>query len=241
MAPKGSEIRTVDLVRRFGERVAIDRLNLEIARGETFGLLGSNGAGKTTLLRLLTGYLLPSAGSISVDGYSPVTDGERVRARLGYVAETPLLYRELRVEGFLRFSAEVRGIPKPELEQAIERSIERFGLAPVARRLIGNLSKGYHQRVSLAQAFLHDPPLLLVDEPTQGLDPLQQAEVRQVIASTRGERTVLLCTHDLAEARELAGRVGVLSEGRLVALGATREILGGADPLALFRDPAEAP
>jgi len=122
----------------------------------------------------------------------------------------------------------------------VERSIERFSLASVSSRLVGNLSKGFQQRVSLAQAFLHDPALLIVDEPTSGLDPLQQAEVDEVLAGLRGERTVILCTHDLTEARALASRVAVLRQGHLVAAGPVGEVLGGSDPLALFRAPAAA-
>ena len=146
----------------------------------------------------------------------------------------------MRVRGFLRFAAGARGLAGAAGEQAVERAIERFALGDVAKRPVGHLSKGFQQRVSLAQAFVADPPLVIVDEPTSGLDPLQQEEVRSLLRSLRGERTLLLCTHDLAEARSLTDRVAVLSRGRLVAVGASAEVLGGADPLALFRAGAAA-
>jgi ABC-2 type transport system ATP-binding protein len=162
-----------------------------------------------------------------------------VRARLGFVAETSRLYPELRVRGFLRFAAGARGLSGRARDRALERVLERFALGEVASRLIGHLSKGFQQRVSLAQAFLTDPPLVIVDEPTGGLDPVQQEEVRSLLRSLRGERTLLLCTHDLGEARALTERVAVLNRGRLVAVGATGEVLAG-DPLALFRAEAAA-
>ncbi len=235
-APNGGiAIETRELTRRFGARLAVDAVTLRIEPGEAFGLLGANGAGKTTFIRLVTGYLLPSSGCVRVDGLSPATDARAVHARLGFVAETSRLYPDLRVRGFLRFAGGARGLAGEALDAALEGALERFELRAVAARLVGNLSKGYQQRVSLAQAFLHDPPLLIVDEPTNGLDPLQQGEVREVLAALRGRRTLLLCTHDLAEARALADRVAILSRGRVVACGPTAELLGRGDPLELFR------
>jgi ABC-2 type transport system ATP-binding protein len=226
------------LTRRFGPHVALDALDLRIHAHETFGLLGANGAGKTTFIRLVTGFLLPSAGSVWVDGMSPATQPAAVQRRLGFVTETSRLYPELRVVGFLRFCGGARGLAGPELEAALEQTIERFQLRPVLDRLVGNLSKGYQQRVSLAQAFIHDPPLVVVDEPTGGLDPLQQHEVQELLRGLSGERTVVLCTHDLHEARALASRVGVLHAGRLLAEGPTQELLGSEDVLALFQPDA---
>jgi len=233
----GAAVEAEGLSRRFGEHVALDALSLSIAPGETFGLLGANGAGKTTFIRLVTGYLLPTAGGVTVDGFSPVTQGREVHARLGFAAETSRLYPELRVAGFLRFAGEIRGLGGDALEAAVARALRRFELEPVAGRVVGHLSKGYQQRVSLAQAFLHDPPLLIVDEPTSGLDPLNQESVRDVIREAQGRQTVILCTHDLHEARRLADRVAVLHRGRCVALGPTGEVLDGADLERLF-DPA---
>ena len=239
-AGRGCRIEAQDLVRRFGDHVALDAVSLGVEPGETFGLLGANGAGKTTFIRLLTGYLVPSAGSVRVDGLSPIRDARAVHGRMGFAAETSRIYPELRVRGFLRFAAGARGLAGRDREAAVERTLARFSLEHVASRIVGNLSKGFQQRVSLAQAFLHDPPLLIVDEPTSGLDPLQREEIRAQLAEARGRRTVVLCTHDLAEARALADRVAVLRAGRLVALGATEDVLGADDPLALFRPGDEA-
>ena len=237
---RGVRVEADALTRRFGDTLALDGVTLTIGPGEAFGLLGANGAGKTTFIRCLTGVLLPSGGDVKVDGFSSLRNPAAVRARLGFVAETSRLYPELRVRGFLRFAAGARGLSGAACEQAVERAIERFTLGDVAKRLVGHLSKGFQQRVSLAQAFVADPPLVIVDEPTGGLDPLQQEEVRSLLRALRGERTLLLCTHDLAEARSLTDRVAVLSRGRLVAVGASAEVLGGPDPLALFRAEAAA-
>jgi len=240
-APRqGVPIEAERLVRRFGAREALAGVDLRIAPGEAFGLLGANGAGKTTFIRCLTGWLLPSSGSLRVDGISPAEDPDAVHARLGFVPETSRLYPDLRVRGFLRFAAGARGLSGAARDTAVEHALAELQLADVAGRLIGNLSKGYQQRVSLAQAFLHDPPLLVVDEPTGGLDPVQQVEVDRLLRAAAGRCTLLVCTHDLAEARALATRVGVLNAGRLVACGATAEILGRDDALALFRSAPEA-
>lgn len=232
---RGSRVEAEDLVRRFGDNVALDSVSLSIEPGETFGLLGANGAGKTTFIRLVTGYLVPSGGRITVDGLSPVSDARAVHARMGFAAETSRIYPDLRVAGFLRFAAGARGLAGGALEAAVARTLSRFSLESVSKRLVGNLSKGYQQRVSLAQAFLHDPSLLIVDEPTSGLDPLQQEEVRATLSESGASRTVILCTHDLGEARELCARVAVLSAGRLVALGPTDEVLDRGNPIDLFR------
>ena len=230
----GARVEADALTRRFGDTLALDGVSLTIAPGEAFGLLGANGAGKTTFIRCLTGVLLPSGGDVRVDGFSALSDPGAVRERTGFVAENTRLYPELRVRGFLRFAAGARGLAGAARERAVERVIERFALGDVATRLVGHLSKGFQQRVSLAQAFVADPKLVIVDEPTGGLDPLQQEEVRAVLRGLRGRRTLLLCTHDLGEARELTERVAILDRGHLVAAGQTAEILAG-DPLALFR------
>ena len=205
-----------------------------IEPGEAFGLLGANGAGKTTFIRCVTGILIPTGGELLVDGHDPAREPQAIRERLGFVAETSRIYPDLRVRSFLRFAAGTRDLRGGAAEEAIDRTIHRFQLEAVEHRLVGHLSKGYQQRVSLAQAFLHDPPLVIVDEPTSGLDPLQQEEVRGVLRALHGERTLILCTHDLGEARELTDRVAILYQGKLVAVGPTDEILQG-HPLSLFR------
>jgi ABC-2 type transport system ATP-binding protein len=239
LAPRGIRVEARDLTRRFGNHVALDTLTLAIEPGEAFGLLGANGAGKTTFIRMVVGCLLPTEGSVTVDGISPTTSPTAVQARLGFVMETSRLYPELRVRSFLRFIGGARGLAGARLAHAVDAAIERFRLESTVARPIGNLSKGFQQRVSLAQAFLHDPPLVIVDEPTGGLDPLQQVEVQDILRGLRGRRTLILCTHDLPEAERLASRVGVLREGRLVAEGATQELLREGEALDLFRGAGE--
>ncbi len=228
-------IEAEGLTRRFGEHIALAGLDLEIETGAAFGLLGANGAGKTTFIRLVTGFLIPSAGRLTVDGLSPAREFKAVRRRLGYVAETSRLYPDLRVRSFLRFAGGARHLAGEVLRDAVDEVLARFELVDVADRLIGHLSKGFQQRISLAQAFLADPPLVIVDEPTIGLDPVQQREVRDLLRTLRGQRTLILCTHDLGEARELTDRVAILHRGRLVATGPTSEVLGNGDALPLFR------
>jgi ABC-2 type transport system ATP-binding protein len=223
------------LTRRFGPHTAVDGLDLVIPARSSFGLLGANGAGKTTFIRMVAGFLLPSEGSVRVEGLSPATDPSAVQARIGFVMETSRLYPELRVRGFLRFMGGARRLRGGALQAAIESVLLRLDLGAVADRRIGNLSKGFQQRVSLAQAFLHDPPLVIVDEPTNGLDPVQREEVQSILQGLDGERTLLICTHDLDEAERLTSRVAVMHAGRQVAEGPTREVLGQGDPLAVFR------
>ena len=234
----GSRIEARALARHFGEHRALLPLDLTIEPGESFGLLGANGAGKTTFIRLVTGYLIPSAGEVLIDGLSPSLEPRKVQQRLGFVSENSCLYPELKVEPYLRFAGGIRGLSGPQLDEAVASALERFHLGDVRRRRIGNLSKGYQQRVSLAQAFLHEPSLLIADEPSGGLDPLQRADVQATLLEGRGRRTLLLCTHDLDEARTLTTRVAILHKGQLVALGPTEEILADASSLDLFRGPS---
>jgi len=220
--------------KRFGEHVALSDFTLEIEPGEVMGLIGPNGAGKTTFLRVLTGYWLPTAGDIRVDGISVVEERVAVQKRIGYACEQPKLYMDHRVDVFLRMMGELRGLSGADLEEALERSIERFGLGEARRRRIGVLSKGFRQRVSLAQALLHDPPLIAIDEPTVGLDPRQQIELRQVIQSFGGAHTVLISTHQLLEAEAVCDRVALLDSGRLVTVATASEIRAGHSLEELF-------
>lgn len=231
----GARVVARGLCRYFGDHTALEDINLEIAPGESFGLLGANGAGKTTFIRMVTGYLVPSRGEISVDEHSPALEPRAVQQQLGFVSETSHLYPELKVAAFLRFAGGIRGLQGQQLTRAVHEVLERFDLSSVHNRRIGNLSKGFAQRVSLAQAFIHRPKLVIADEPTGGLDPIQRMEVQDILAELRGRQTLVLCTHDLAEARALTQRVAILFEGRLVALGPTAEILDDDRSLALFR------
>ena len=222
------------LTKRFGAILALDDLTLEIAPGEVFGLIGPNGAGKTTFLRLLTGYWLPSSGDLRVDDDSVVSSPHLVQQRLGYVCEQPKLYIDQRVDAFLRLVGRLRGIPRRDLADAVERAVQRFGLEDVRRRRIGVLSKGFRQRVSLAQAMLHDPPLLVIDEPTVGLDPQQQLELRRIIQSLGGSHTIVLCTHQLREAEVCCDRVALLDRGRVRHVVAADEMRDGGGLERLF-------
>ena len=230
----GARIEAKEVTKRFGEHIALSTLTLEIAPGEVFGIIGPNGAGKTTFLRILTGYWLPSTGDVFVDGTSVVHDRFAVQRRLGYVCEQPKLYHDHGVRTFLRLMGELRGLKRDALDEAVERAIVRFGLQEVQRRRIGVLSKGFRQRVSLAQALLHDPPLLVIDEPTVGLDPRQQIELRRMIQSLGSRHTVLLCTHQLLEAEVCCDRVALLDRGKLVQIATAEELRSGGSLEELF-------
>ena len=230
----GARIQAEGVTKRFGDHVALDALTLEIEAGEVFGLIGPNGAGKTTFLRILTGYWIPTAGEIRVDGVSVVTDRFRVQERLGYACEQPKLYMDHRVDTFLRMMAEIRGLGGSELREAVARAADQFGLGEVMRRRIGVLSRGFQQRVSLAQALLHDPSVVVIDEPTAGLDPRQQIELRRILQSLGGRHTVVICTHHLPEAELCCDRIGLLDRGRLLQVATTEEVRAGGSLEQLF-------
>ena len=199
----------------------------------------SNGAGKTTTMRVLTGYLPAThAERVMVAGHDVLRESLEVRRRIGYLPESVPLYREMRVREMMLFHGRLHGMDRSTLRKRVPEVLERVGVLERERQLVGKLSRGLKQRAGLAVALLPDPEVLILDEPTSGLDPLQQGEVQDVIAGLRGQRTVLLCTHDLAEARKLTSRVAILYQGRLVRIGATEEVLAGDDPLALFRGEA---
>jgi ABC-2 type transport system ATP-binding protein len=231
----GAHVVAHGLARQFGDHRALKGVDLEIQPGESFGLLGANGAGKTTFIRLVTGFLVPSAGEVTVDDFSPTDNPRAAQARIGFVSESARLYPELRVHGYLKFAGGIRGLSGASLTRAVDDVLDRFDLSDVRTRRIGNLSKGFQQRVSLAQAFLHQPGLLIADEPTSGLDPLQRSDVHAQLESLRGQHTLLLCTHDLDEARALTDRAAILYQGQLVALGPTEEVLADGQSLDLFR------
>ncbi|HTO53350.1 MAG TPA: ABC transporter ATP-binding protein [Myxococcota bacterium] len=229
-----AKIEAQNVSKRFGSLVALDALSLEVAAGEVFGIIGPNGAGKTTFLRILTGYWLASEGDVRVDGLSVTRQRFQVQARLGYACEQPKLYTDHRVDAFLRLMGEIRGLSGARLREAIALAADRLGLGPVMKRRLGVLSKGFRQRVALAQALLHEPALLVVDEPTVGLDPAQQIELRRIIAGFRGQHTVILCTHQLHEAEMICDRVALLDRGQLAALATAEDIRAGGSLEELF-------
>ena len=211
-------ISAVDVSKRYGPVIALDRLTLDIQRGEVFGLLGPNGSGKTTFMRLLAGYLLPSAGRLTVAGLDTVRDSLAVRRRIGYVPESAPLYRQMRVGEFLAFMARLRGLPERAVPAAVERVVNRLALGAVVNKPTRALSRGYRQRTALAQAMIHDPDILILDEPTNGLDPRQIIEMRELIRSLAGRHTVLMSSHILSEVEKTSDRVAILLNGRCLGV-----------------------
>ncbi len=208
-------IRVTNLTKNYGSRRALDGISFEARQGEILGFLGPNGAGKTTTMRILTGYLPPSSGEASIAGFDVVSHSLDVRKRVGYLPETVPLYTDMTVFDYLKFMADLRHLPKPQT--AVQESLEKVGLLERAQGYIGNLSKGMRQRVGLAQALLHRPEVLILDEPTIGLDPAQIMEVRNVIREVGKEHTVLLSTHILSEAKQLCDRVLIINKGKIAA------------------------
>jgi ABC-2 type transport system ATP-binding protein len=217
-AESAPAISARNVSKRFGRVSALEGLTLDIRAGEIFGLLGPNGSGKTTFMRLLAGYLLPSAGSLQVAGYDVIRDSLAVRRRIGYVPEAAPLYRQMRVGEFLAFMARLRGVPERNIKGAVERIVDRLALSDVVDKPTRALSRGYRQRTALAQALIHDPDILILDEPTNGLDPRQIIEMRQLIRSLAGRHTVLISTHILSEVEKTCDLVTVLLNGRLLGV-----------------------
>ncbi len=206
-----------EVTKRYGDRTVLDRITFEAARGEVVGFLGPNGAGKTTAMRVITGYLRPSSGSVTIGGHDVVCASRAARRLLGYMPEHAPLYDDLRVEEYLRLRARLKGVGGWRRRRAeVARVLDLCALAPVRRRLIGQLSRGYRQRVGLADALLGAPPLLVLDEPTAGLDPNQVREVRALLRALGKEHTVLLSTHLLTEAEAVCSRVLIVHGERIL-------------------------
>jgi gliding motility-associated transport system ATP-binding protein len=209
-------IEVSHLTKRFRERVAVDDLSFTVGKGEIVGFLGPNGAGKSTTLRILTGFLPATSGEVKVAGFDVFEAPLEVKRRVGYLPETPPLYDPMTVRRYLRFCAELKGVPRRGIVREIERVAYAAGVEAVLDRLIVNLSKGYRQRVGLAQALTGDPEVLVLDEPTVGLDPLQIREVRELVKGLAGKHTVILSSHLLAEVALTCEKVLVVNQGRLV-------------------------
>ncbi|VGO16480.1 putative ABC transporter ATP-binding protein YbhF [Pontiella desulfatans] len=210
-------IKAVDLVKDFGKRRAVDGVSFEVEKGTVLGFLGPNGAGKTTTIRMVAGFLPPTEGNVFVKGINVASDPVAAQKSIGYMPETTPLYEDMTVSGFLRFLAEVRGFSGTERNSRVERAIERCFLHPVRNQTIDTLSKGYRQRTCLAQTLLHDPDILLLDEPTEGLDPNQKQVVRDMIKEMASERVVMLSTHVLEEVEAICTRAIIISAGKVVA------------------------
>ncbi len=210
-------IEVEHLTKFYGLVPAVSDLSFQVGQGEVVGFLGPNGAGKTTTMKILTCFLPPTSGQARIDGLDISRDSLGVRQKIGYLPENNPLYSEMTVEGFLSFAAQAKGVPSRDAKIAAAKVAEDCGLGTVRGRIIGHLSKGFRQRVGLAQALLNDPPVLILDEPTIGLDPAQVIEIRQLIKSLGRERTILLSSHILPEISQVCQKVIILNQGRIVA------------------------
>src|SRR5271156_1595673 len=211
-------IKVEGLTKRYARKIAVDNISFEVAKGQIVGFLGPNGAGKTTTMRMLTCFLPPTSGSATVAGYDVLEQPLEVKKRIGYLPETPPLYPEMETGEYLTFVGKLKGLSGTDLRKRVDYVCDRCSVADVRNKLLGKLSKGYRQRVGLAQAIIHNPDVLILDEPTVGLDPKQITEIRELIRSLAGERTVALSTHTLPEVEATCDRVLILNEGKIVAI-----------------------
>jgi ABC-2 type transport system ATP-binding protein len=217
-------IEVQDLTKKYGELTAVRSLSFKVEKGRIWGLLGPNAAGKTTTMRILTGYLPATEGKASVAGFDVFEQPNEVKKAIGYLPEVVPLYPEMTVAGFLGFVAEIKQIPAAKRRAALDRVLKSAALEDVKGRLIKNISRGYKQRVGIAQAMIHDPQVLILDEPTIGLDPGQIKDIRELIKSLRGEHTIMLSTHILPEVTQVCDGAVIINEGRLMASGSLAEL-----------------
>jgi gliding motility-associated transport system ATP-binding protein len=227
-------IRTSGLTKRFGGVRALEQVDFEVRKGEVVGFLGPNGAGKSTTMRILTCFISPSSGSAQVHGYDVFDDPLEVRRKIGYLPQRAPLYPEMNVWEYLEFTSQVRGLDNSTFRSRLKKVVEVCGLAQVLGKDIGNLSHGYRQRVGLGQALMHDPPILILDEPTSDLDPNEKAEVIKYIQEIGKDRTILLSTHNLAEVEQACARAIIVSKGRVVADGNLDDIRSRAGSVRYF-------
>lgn len=210
-------IKAIDLTKRYGKHLAVNKINFEIAKGEIIGFLGPNGAGKSTTMNMITGYIAPSDGQILIDGDDILEDPEKTRRKIGYLPELPPLYMDMTVSEYLNFAGRLKLVNKHQMKQDMEKICDLVKIGDVRKRLIRNLSKGYKQRVGLAQSLLGNPQLLILDEPTVGLDPKQIIEIRNLIKSLSDDHTIVLSSHILPEISAVCDRVLIISKGNIVA------------------------
>jgi len=217
-------ITVKDLTKRYARTVAVDQISFEVQKGQIVGFLGPNGAGKTTTMRMLTCFLPPSSGSANVAGFDVLEQPLEVKRRIGYLPETPPLYPEMETEEYLAFVGKLKGLSGSELNKRIDFACERCAIADVKKRILGKLSKGYRQRVGLAQAIIHNPDVLILDEPTAGLDPKQINETRDLIKGLAGDHTIILSTHILPEVEQTCEQVIIINKGKLVATDSVQNL-----------------
>ncbi|MGD1009116.1 MAG: ABC transporter ATP-binding protein [Candidatus Aminicenantales bacterium] len=241
-------IEVQDLTKKYGELTAVRGLSFKVDKGKIWGLLGPNAAGKTTTMRVLTGYLPATDGKATVAGFDVFEQPNEVKKVIGYLPEVVPLYPEMTVAGYLEFVAEIKQVPAAKRKAAVDRVLKLAALGDVKGRLIKNISRGFKQRVGIAQAMIHDPRVLILDEPTIGLDPAQIKEIRELIKSLRGEHTIMLSTHILPEVTQVCDGAVIINEGRLMASGSLAELTAtlqerdkkGGAVLKIRRDAAEA-
>jgi len=217
-------IEVKNLTKKYGDKIGIEDVSFRVEKGEILGFLGPNGAGKTTTMRIITGFLAPTSGSANVCGYDVSENPMEVKRRTGYLPEQPPLYPDMSVYSYLDFVAKIKGVNRSDRRRVIDEVIEKCGLKDVRGRLIKNLSKGYRQRVGIAQAIVHNPEVLVLDEPTLGLDPQQIMEIRNFIKSLKGQHTIILSTHILPEVTMVCTRVLIINKGKLVAEDALEDL-----------------
>ncbi len=213
-----------DLTKRYARKTAVDHISFEVSKGQIVGFLGPNGAGKTTTMRMLTCFLPPTSGTATVAGFDVLEKPLEVRRRIGYLPETPPLYPEMDADGYLTFVGKLKGLSGAELRQRVGYVCERCAIVDVRKTLLGKLSKGYRQRVGLAQAVIHNPDVLILDEPTAGLDPKQINETRELIKSLAGDHTIILSTHILPEVEQTCEQVIIINKGKVVATDSVRNL-----------------
>jgi ABC-2 type transport system ATP-binding protein len=239
-SPDATTIRARGLTRQFGAHMAVKSVDFDLKRGEVLGFLGPNGAGKTTTMQMLTGNLAPSEGEVSICGVDMLASPKAAKARIGYLPETPPLYRELNVDEYLGLAVKLHRVPKAARREAVASAKQRCGLIDVGRKLIGSLSKGYQQRVGIAQAIAHDPDVVILDEPTVGLDPNQIREIRMLIRELGGAHSVILSTHILSEVEQICDRVQIMHHGNIVysdTIAALKAFHSGRTVLLGLRNP----
>lgn len=234
-------VEVTDLVRRYGEHTAVDHVSFQLEEGQIYGLLGPNGAGKSTTLKLLTGCLFPTEGAITIAGHDLLQEPEAAKKCVGYLPERPPLYGGMTPKEYLTFLAEVKGVPKERRRSEVDRVMERTHITHMGDRLIRNLSKGYAQRVGIAQALLGEPRLLVLDEPMVGLDPAQIIEIRTLVKELGQTHTVLFSSHILAEVSTVCSQILILSGGRLIASGTAEELQAMAQGQDVLRVTAACP
>jgi ABC-2 type transport system ATP-binding protein len=237
-------IKVQGLTKRYARTVAVDHISFEVEKGQIVGFLGPNGAGKTTTMRMLTCFLPPTEGTANICGYDVLENPIEVKRHTGYLPETPPLYPEMKVREYLPFVGRLKGVSSADIGKRVDEAMQRCAVGDVRDKLIGNLSKGYRQRVGLAQAIIHNPDVLVLDEPTAGLDPKQIIETRELIAQLASDHTIILSTHILPEVEHSCERVVIIDKGKLVAMDSVAHLthrLRGGEAVAVGVAPAGGP